>query len=82
MDVGAVPNAGRPGCDARVDDRAERHRQGVRDCACTSNHRRALGRQLRNMEHVLSEAFVVERSHSKAGNTWTFDALPTAVDDD
>ena len=41
----------------------------------------ALGRQLRNMEHVLSEAFVIERSHSRTGNTWSFEMRPPENDD-
>ena len=81
MDVGAVPNAGR-----RV---ATRELMTELNAIAKEYEMRlhikspeALGRQLRNMEHVLSEAFVVERSHSKTGNTWTFDVLPAAVDDD
>ena len=81
MDVGAVPNAGR-----RV---ATRELMTELNAIAKEYEMRlhikspeALGRQLRNMEHVLSEAFVVERSHSKTGNTWTFDVLPTAADDD
>ena len=40
----------------------------------------ALGIQIRNLEAALSQHFVIERGHSKGGNTWSFEMLSDVVE--
>ncbi len=40
----------------------------------------ALGIQIRNLESALSQHFVIERGHSKGGNTWSFQVRSDVVE--
>ena len=74
MDLGATPNNGRKVTTRELLVELNAIAREF-DMKLYVRSPEALGRQLKNMNQVLSESLDISRGHSKRGNTWTFRML-------